>query len=64
LQAGKGLAGNVLRNEVLATNFQEIAGNLAVTTSNLNRVGLWGILWSKTPPKTAAPASKPLAAPR
>jgi len=42
LQAGKGLAGAVLQNEQLATNVQNIANNLSITTSNLNRAGLWG----------------------
>ena len=46
VQAGKGLAGTVLQNPELATNVQAIAANLAVTSSNLNRLGLWGILWS------------------
>ncbi|HEX7578034.1 MAG TPA: MlaD family protein [Verrucomicrobiae bacterium] len=54
LQAGRGLAGTLLQNEQLATNVQTIAGNLAITTSNLNRVGLWGILWSRKPPATNA----------
>ena len=52
LQAGKGLAGVVLQNPELATNVQLLAANLAVTSSNLNRVGLWGILWSQKPPGT------------
>jgi len=52
LQAGKGLAGTVLQNPELATNVQTIAANLAVTSSNLNRLGLWGILWSHKPPTT------------
>ena len=65
LQAGKGLAGNVLRNDTIATNFQEIAANLTITTSNLNRFGLWGILWSKPPPRTAGPtAPRSLTSPR
>ena len=50
LQAGRGLAGTILQNGRLATNFQAIAENLSVTTSNLNRVGLWGILWSQKAP--------------
>ena len=49
VQAGKGLAGTVLQNPELATNLQSIAANLAVTSSNLNRLGLWGILWSHKP---------------
>jgi ABC-type transporter Mla subunit MlaD len=52
LQAGKGLAGAVLQNPSLATNFQAIASNLAITSSNLNRLGLWGILWSHKPSAT------------
>jgi ABC-type transporter Mla subunit MlaD len=52
LQAGRGLAGTVLQNEQLATNVQIIAANLAITSSNLNRHGLWGILWSHKPPAT------------
>jgi hypothetical protein len=52
LQAGKGLAGTVLQNEQLATNVQILAANLAITSSNLNRHGLWGILWSHKPPET------------
>ena len=52
LQAGKGLAGAVLQNEELATNVQLIAANLAVTSSNLNRHGLWGIMWSHKPAET------------
>lgn len=49
LQSGKGLAGTVLQNPALATNVQTIANNLVVTTSNLNRLGLWGFLWHKEP---------------
>ena len=58
LQAGRGLAGAVLQNQELATNVQNIAANLAVTTSNLNRVGIWGILWSSKPAATNSSAHK------
>jgi phospholipid/cholesterol/gamma-HCH transport system substrate-binding protein len=51
LQAGKGLAGNLLQNQELATNVSLIASNLSVTSSNLNRLGLWGVLWQHKPPK-------------
>ena len=54
VQAGKGLAGTILQNPELATNVQTIAANLAVTSSNLNRLGLWGILWTHPPPATNA----------
>ncbi|HEX3889243.1 MAG TPA: MlaD family protein [Verrucomicrobiae bacterium] len=53
LQSGKGLAGTVLQNEQLATNVQTIANNLSITTSNLNRLGLWGILWAHKPKTTS-----------
>ena len=56
LQAGKGLAGTLLQNEQLAANVQAIAENLSVTTSNLNHVGLWGILWAHKPATTNSPA--------
>jgi len=59
VQNGKGLAGTVLQNQELATNVQNIAANLAITTSNLNRVGLWGILWSHKTPSTNAIPGKP-----
>ena len=57
LQAGNGLAGTMLVNQDLATNVQNIAANLSVTSSNLNRLGLWGILWSHKPnrPETNCP---------
>ena len=65
LQAGKGLAGSVLKNEDTALHLSQITSNLSVTTSNLNRLGLWGILWQHKPPRSAAPAaSKPLEAPK
>jgi phospholipid/cholesterol/gamma-HCH transport system substrate-binding protein len=57
VQAGKGLAGTLLNNEQVGTNIVDILNNLSITTSNLNRLGLWGILWSKKTYRTApAPA--------
>jgi len=57
LQTGRGLAGAFLQSPELATNMQAIAANLAVTSSNLNRRGLWGILWSHKPASTNTPAT-------
>jgi phospholipid/cholesterol/gamma-HCH transport system substrate-binding protein len=57
VQAGKGPAGTLLKNEQLAANVSEIASNLSITTSNLNRLGLWGVLWHHKPPKTKAPVA-------
>jgi hypothetical protein len=56
LQSGKGLAGTMLQNEQLATNVQIIADNLAVASSNLNRLGLWRFLWHHEPLHTNQPA--------
>jgi ABC-type transporter Mla subunit MlaD len=56
LKNGKGIAGTVLQDEQFATNVQTIANNLSITTSNLNRLGLWGILWAHKPPATNNPA--------
>ncbi len=64
LEAGKGLAGNLLRNEQLAAEVSQIANNLTMTTSNLNRLGLWGILWQHKPPRTSAPPPRPLPSPK
>ena len=66
VQAGKGLAGNLLENEQIATNVSRIVDNLSITTSNLNRLGLWGILWQHKPPGTNAPpsVSRPLTSPK
>jgi ABC-type transporter Mla subunit MlaD len=49
VQSGKGLGGTMLQNEQLATNVQAIANNLAIASSNLNRLGLWGLLWHHEP---------------
>ncbi|HVU27091.1 MAG TPA: MlaD family protein [Verrucomicrobiae bacterium] len=56
LQSGKGLAGVILQNEQLATNVQNLAANLDIASSNLNRLGLWRFLWHKEPPRTNDPA--------
>ncbi|HZI32642.1 MAG TPA: hypothetical protein VFF11_09880, partial [Candidatus Binatia bacterium] len=63
LQAGRGLAGAILQNPDLATNVQDIAANLALTSSNLNRRGLWGILWSHDPKPRMTNASTPFPTP-
>ena len=56
VQSGKGLAGTMLQNEQLATNVQAVVNNLAVASSNLNRLGLWRFLWHHEPLPTNAPA--------
>jgi phospholipid/cholesterol/gamma-HCH transport system substrate-binding protein len=64
VQAGKGLAGDLLKNEQIATNVSEIAQNLSITTSNLNRLGLWKIMWQHKPQKGSEPSPGQLKAPK
>jgi phospholipid/cholesterol/gamma-HCH transport system substrate-binding protein len=59
VQSGKGLAGTVLQNEQLSTNVQAIANNIAVATSNLNRLGLWSFLWHHEPLHTNGVVTPP-----
>jgi phospholipid/cholesterol/gamma-HCH transport system substrate-binding protein len=61
---GKGLAGKLISNEQLASKATEIANQLSVTTSNLNRLGLWRILWQHKLPKTNEPPARPLNSPK
>lgn len=64
-QAGKGLAGSLLKNEQVASDVSQIVNNLSITTSNLNRLGLWGVLWSHKPKKAPEEeAPKPLVSPK
>ncbi len=64
LETGKGLAGKLLQSDQMATNVSQIAYNLSITTSNLNRLGLWGILWQHKPPRTNPPPPQVLEAPK
>jgi phospholipid/cholesterol/gamma-HCH transport system substrate-binding protein len=64
VQAGKGLAGDLLKNEQMATNVEQIAQNLSITTSNLNRLGLWRILWQHKQPKGNEPPPPQLKTPK
>ncbi|HWX22267.1 MAG TPA: MlaD family protein [Candidatus Binatia bacterium] len=57
VRAGKGSVGSLLSDQQLAANLSQITSNLSITSSNLNRLGLWGILWRHKPPRTnASPA--------
>lgn len=66
VQQGRGLAGKLLENEEIAANVSQIVNNLNITSSNLNRLGLWGILWKHKMPGTNGPAinREPLNAPK
>jgi len=63
LQTGRGPAGRVLHDEEMAENISAVARHLAITSSNLNRLGLWGILWKRKEPRTNEPAPAVLRAP-
>ena len=54
LEAGKGLAGRLLKNEELSSGVSQLVSNLTVLSSNLNRHGL---LWrpKKTEPRPPSP---------
>jgi len=52
VQSGQGVAGELLESGQAATNVLLLTENLAVTTSNLNKLGLWHLLWSHAPPGT------------
>ncbi|MGO8837989.1 MAG: MlaD family protein [Limisphaerales bacterium] len=55
IHSGKGFAGTMVQNEQLSTNVQAIANNLAIASSNLNRLGLWHFLWHKEPARQDPP---------
>jgi phospholipid/cholesterol/gamma-HCH transport system substrate-binding protein len=44
IDAGKGLAGALIKNEQLATDMSLIMSNLQVLSSNINNKGLWGVV--------------------
>ena len=60
VREGKGTAGRLINDEQMATNISQIALNLSVTTSNLNRFGLWRILWGPKVVKTNRPPAEGL----
>ncbi len=65
VQSGKGLAGELLKNPELAGSVTQIVHNLSITSSNLNRLGLWGVLWKHKPARTNAPTeAHPLLSPK
>jgi phospholipid/cholesterol/gamma-HCH transport system substrate-binding protein len=64
LRAGKGPAGRLLYDEQMAANLAQTVANLSVTTSNLNRLGLWGILWKRRLPATNPPPAVSFPAPK
>jgi phospholipid/cholesterol/gamma-HCH transport system substrate-binding protein len=64
LRAGKGPAGRLLADEQMAANMAQIAQNLSVTTSNLNRFGLWRILWKPKGAETNRPPAVPALGPK
>lgn len=65
LESGQGTIGKLLQNDQMATDVSRIVQNLSITSSNLNRLGLWGILWKRKPEREEpAPPPPPLVAPK
>ncbi|MGB9601449.1 MAG: MlaD family protein [Limisphaerales bacterium] len=67
LQSGKGLATALLKDEGLKQDIGEIlknmdslSANLSIASSNLNRFGLWWMLWKPKYPKTNQPPAEPV----
>ena len=56
LQAGKGLAGHLLKDERIEQEFSETVSNLSLLSSNLNRFGL---LWKPRAKKPVSTATTP-----
>jgi phospholipid/cholesterol/gamma-HCH transport system substrate-binding protein len=62
-QSGHGLVGSLLNDQKEAAEVSLLTSNLAVTSSNLNRFGLWRVLWGVKPAKHKdPPADDPLKA--
>lgn len=64
LASGKGLVGGLLRDEqmrlrtdLVLSNMVCLSSNLDVAAGNLNRYGLWWMLWKPKYPKTNPPAN-------
>jgi hypothetical protein len=57
VEQGEGLAGKLLKDEKMAAKMSEIVTDLSVTTSNLNRQGLWRVLFPKHPKEEKRTAS-------
>jgi hypothetical protein len=54
VQAGEGLAGKLLKDEKMAAKMAEIVSDLSITSSNLNRLGLWRVLFPKHPASSSS----------
>lgn len=64
VRAGRGPAGRLIYDERMAADMAGIAQNLSITTSNLNRLGLWRLLWKPKAPATNLPPPLLLQAPK
>lgn len=63
VQSGHGLVGRLIYDKEMAADVADIANNLSITSSNLNRLGLWGILWKHKQPKVEEPVYLPIPPP-
>jgi phospholipid/cholesterol/gamma-HCH transport system substrate-binding protein len=56
LRHNEGAVGRLVNDRQLANDLADLAYNLSITTSNLNRKGLWGIMWRQKDPPPPRPA--------
>lgn len=52
IEQGRGTVGKILESDEIAANLSQIVSNLSITTSNLNRLGLWAVLRKPRPALT------------
>ena len=64
LKQGRGTVGKMLESDEIAANVSQVVSNLSITTSNLNRLGLWAVLRKPRPAPTNPPARAVLTAPK
>jgi phospholipid/cholesterol/gamma-HCH transport system substrate-binding protein len=57
VQAGRGTAGILLKDDAIANNLKEVSANLSATSSNLAHYGLWHVLWKPSLPTSNTTAS-------
>lgn len=59
IDSGQGLLSTLIRDTNLPVHLTATASNLAVTTSNVNRFGLWRVLWKPRTTRTNTPTQQP-----
>lgn len=55
VQAGRGTVGQLVADDAIANNLKELSANLNTASSNLNRYGIWKMLWHPPQPAATSP---------